>query len=149
MNSKTLRRNQLDLRLKPVLKAIPPVPRSGWISEIRKALAMTTRQLGRRMGTDQSNVSKLEASEVKRTITLGSLERAADALGCDVRYVLVPREKLGETIWKQAERKYVKEQKRLQRTMSLEDQRARRTGVRRDVEIANLIVESGSKIWDD
>jgi predicted DNA-binding mobile mystery protein A len=70
------------------------VPRGGWINAIREALGMPRADLGRHMGVGGSTVAKLEDSERGRTIRLDSLQRAADALDCDLVYALVPRKPL-------------------------------------------------------
>jgi predicted DNA-binding mobile mystery protein A len=65
-------------------------PRGGWIRVIRKALGMTQRQLGARLNVSPQAVMEFENAEVKRRITLDSLDRAAQAMGCRVVYALVP-----------------------------------------------------------
>lgn len=76
--------NVMDLR---------PPPRQGWIHEIRKALMMTTTQLAERLGVHQTTISRLERSEAESRITLGKLEKAANALDCELRYIIVPKQK--------------------------------------------------------
>jgi predicted DNA-binding mobile mystery protein A len=80
------------------LWALADPPARGWIREIREALGMTTRQLAARMGRSQAAVSQLERSEVTGGARLESLRRAAEALGCDLVYVLVPRTSLDDTM---------------------------------------------------
>lgn len=69
-----------------------------WIWIIRKALGMTSKQLAGRMGIAQPSLSRLEKNEKSGSITLTSLRRAADALGCDLVYALVPYRSLEQTI---------------------------------------------------
>jgi predicted DNA-binding mobile mystery protein A len=78
------------------------VPTDGWIRTLREALGMSAGELGERMAVGGGAVVKLEASERARRIRLDSLERAAQALGCDVAYVLVPRRPLDEMVDRQA-----------------------------------------------
>lgn len=94
----------LDRRLGLVRPLLPhlQVPRDGWIRTLREALGMSAGELGQRMGVGANAVVKLEASERAHRIQLDSLERAADALGCDVAYVLVPRRSLEEMVDRQA-----------------------------------------------
>lgn len=68
--------------------AIPP--RSGWVRAIREALGMTQAQLGARVGISRQSVQDLEQAEAERRITLDSLDRLAQAMGCRVVYSLVP-----------------------------------------------------------
>ncbi|MBN1378424.1 MAG: mobile mystery protein A [Gammaproteobacteria bacterium] len=95
---------QLDeklLRIKS-LKDSFQRPRAGWIAAVRKTLGMSNRQLAERMGVAVSRISKLESSEVSGATTLQSLERAADAMGCELVYTLVPRTSLREFVGQQA-----------------------------------------------
>ncbi|MDZ7679849.1 MAG: mobile mystery protein A [Acidimicrobiales bacterium] len=98
-------------------------PRSGWIRAIRDALGMSTSELARRMGVSKARVGQIERGERERTITLDTLERAADALGCRVEYVLVPREPLDDLVWARAKAKARAEIGAVDHTMALEDQR--------------------------
>ena len=59
-------------------------PPKGWMRAIREALGLTLEQFGRRMGVSKQRAIKLEQDEVKANITMASLERAAQALGCRV-----------------------------------------------------------------
>ncbi len=77
---------------------LPARPARGWIRAIRDALGMTSRQLATRLDVSQSAVAQLERSEVAGSIRLDSLRRAADALGCDLVYALVPRTTLEQTV---------------------------------------------------
>src|ERR1700730_5246061 len=78
-------------------------PPKGWVRAIRDALGMTTTQLARRIGVSQPRVVELEQSEVSGSITLHSLQRAAEALGCRVVYALVPDKPLEITLRRRAE----------------------------------------------
>ncbi len=53
---------------------------------------MTLREMAARLGKVPSLVLHLEKSESEYRITLGSLRDAADALGCDLVYALVPKQ---------------------------------------------------------
>jgi predicted DNA-binding mobile mystery protein A len=87
-----LQRRQLDAQLNPDvrLRDLQP-PANGWLSAIRHALGMQTRQLAARLRVTPQAVSGIERSEREGTITLASLRKAADALGCDVVLAVVPR----------------------------------------------------------
>jgi predicted DNA-binding mobile mystery protein A len=98
-------------------------PRSGWIRAIRDALGMSMSELADRMSVSKARIGQIEQGERERTITLDTLERAADALGCRVEYVLVPREPLDDLVWAQAMAKARAEIGAVDHTMALEDQR--------------------------
>src|ERR1700685_3160068 len=69
----------------------PARPPRGWGRAIRPALGMSTTVLAPRLGTTAGAVTRLEQSEAANRIRLDTLRRAADALGCDLVYLLVPR----------------------------------------------------------
>src|SRR5262245_47394175 len=98
MNSdRQLARRRLDARFVQLRGlAAAARPHRGWIRAIRDGLGMSTAEMGKRMGAIQQNVSGLERAEQHGTIKLDTLRRAADALDCDLIYVLLPRKGLEE-----------------------------------------------------
>ena len=64
----------------------------GWVKAIRKALNMSARQLGERLQLSQPRIALLEKGEVDSSISLRTLEKAAEGLGCRLVYVLVPED---------------------------------------------------------
>jgi predicted DNA-binding mobile mystery protein A len=123
-NFRWLKLRQLDRQLDAWHSATArsPAPREGWLRALRTALGMTTGQLARRLGTRQPWVMQLEKSETKGTVTLASLQKAADALDCDLVYALVPRVPLEARIRRQAERLAKAELVSVSHTMALEKQ---------------------------
>ena len=119
-DSLALQRKQLDARL----ANLPPLesPREGWIRAIRQALGMTMKQLGDRLGMSPQSVLDLEARERSGTISIATLRRAAEALNCELRIVLVPSPSLDETMRRQAATKAREERDRLVHSMRLEAQ---------------------------
>ncbi len=96
-------RRQLDARLQNLQQlAEAPRPHKGWIRAIRDALGMSSAELADRMGLSQQTIPNLEHSELRDTIKLETLRRVADALECDLVYVLLPRTSLNEAVSKQA-----------------------------------------------
>jgi predicted DNA-binding mobile mystery protein A len=118
---------------------VPVVPHKGWLRAIRDALGLSGRQMGERLGVSQQRVSKIEQAEVDGSITLKSLRDAADAIGCDVVYAVVPRVPLTEMVHQQASRKAREMVDPVDRSMQLEDQRV--DGVRTRELIENLTAE--------
>lgn len=98
-NFSELKLRQLDATLArwraTELSSRPP---SGWLKAIREALGMSATQLAKRLGVVTSTVTRLETSEADDTISLATLRRAAEALDCELRYVLVPRQSLADTL---------------------------------------------------
>src|SRR5712692_6496883 len=114
---------QLDQQL-AALRPLAEItrPARGWVRAIRETLGMTTRQLADRLGVSQPRVVQLEKSEAKGSITLDSLERAAQALGCRVVYALVPAKSLTDTIEERAALLAQEQLAAVEQTMLLEAQ---------------------------
>ena len=144
-------RRQLDKRLINIKDIDTHRPPRGWIKAIREALGLTTAQLGRKLGVSQPRIVKIEKSEANGSITLDSLERAAQALDCRVVYALVPRESLGNIIEKRAHQKAKKRLESTSHTMALEAQRPEPDDENEQLKrLANdLIQKGGSSLWED
>jgi predicted DNA-binding mobile mystery protein A len=67
------------------------VPRAGWVREIRTALGISQSQLAARAGVSRATVQQMERAEGRRRITLASLDRLAQAMGCQVALAIVPK----------------------------------------------------------
>lgn len=101
-----------------------PKPKAGWVRALREALGMTTSQLAARMGIQQSGVTLLEQREIAKTLTLETLQRAAQALNCELVYALVPKESLEKIVDIQAKKSATEILKRTLHTMNLEQQQS-------------------------
>lgn len=122
--SKTQRKS-LDEKLSTFQEAKKDLrPKSGWVKAIREAIGMTTTQLAERMGIQQSGVTLLEKRELSQTVTLETLQRAAQAMNCELIYALVPRESLEEIVNTQARNSAKQILARTVHTMKLELQSA-------------------------
>jgi len=125
MNTKfrQLRLSQLDRTLQD-MRTPPPCPKSGWISSVREALGITLDQIGKQIGSSRQAVQQLERAEATDRITLGALRRAAEAMGCELVYALVPK---SGTFAELAERpvrdRAARDVKSVMHTMMLEDQK--------------------------
>lgn len=118
-----LARRHLDERLLPMRPLVGLArPHRGWIRALRDALGMSSTELATRMGTSQSVIPTIERNEVRGAIKLDTLERAADALGCDLVYALVPRTSLGEAVWSRAHERAAEHLEGVAHHMRLEDQ---------------------------
>ena len=108
---------------------------------------MSQAELGLRLNVRSSSVGKLEDNERSRTIQLDTLQRAADALGCDVVYALVPREPLQTMVDKQRVALFEELHGRIQQHMRLEAQEVQdpawRKNLLRDAE--DLVPDS--QLW--
>ena len=145
-------RRQLDKRLNilNVSDVITRPPR-GWIRAIREALGMTTAQLAKRIGVSQPRVVAIEKAEKQGSITLHSLERAAQAMDCRVVYALVPRKSLKDLV---EDRAHIVAEKRLQsarHSMALEAQSVDKSDEEEQLKRLSerLIRKAGSGLWED
>jgi predicted DNA-binding mobile mystery protein A len=98
-------------------------PRSGWLKAIRQSLGMSSTALAKKLGIGVSSVSRMEQSEVDKTIKLETLQKVAEQLDCDVVYALVPRQELEKTIYERALQIANEHAVETQKSMSLEGQR--------------------------
>lgn len=140
-------RRALDERL-AAMNPVAPTPHSGWIRAVRTALGMTQGELAARIGITTQSEARLESNERRGTIRLDSLRRAADALDCDLAYVLVPRAgTLEKAVLTQAADVLERRRVDVDRTMRLEDQGvALSPGARDDLV---RLVASDYPLWRD
>lgn len=99
---------------------VPCKPRNGWLSAIREALGMNKTQAARRVGITRQSLAELETNETKGAITLSTLQNTAEALGCDLAYMLVPKKPLAKMVSEQALRRARQKLKRINRSQALE-----------------------------
>ena len=133
-------RRRLDQRLSRHgnLSELAP-PAQGWIRTLRDALGMTSGDLARRMGVHQSRVPAIERGEREQTIKINTLARAADAMNCDLVYVLVPRASLDEMVAGQSRRRAIKHLRNVAAHSRLEDQEVAPDDL--EAQIADLATE--------
>src|SRR5882724_3684631 len=87
-----LRLRQLDRALSAYAKARQSVrPRSGWLCAIREARGIPLRQIATTLAVTPQAVQKLQISEANEAISLKRLRQAAEAMGCELVYALLPR----------------------------------------------------------
>jgi predicted DNA-binding mobile mystery protein A len=144
-------RRALDDRLTPLRRNEElRAPSAGWIKAIRQALGMTTAQLGRRIGVSQPRVVELEQAEADRSVTLKSLERAAEALNCRLVYALVPNEPLDTRVQRQAEAVAHQHMAAAGHSMRLEDQGTAPAVEAREITrlAAELLARRPARLWD-
>ncbi len=146
-------RHQIDKRLFSFInnEDIFARPLRGWLKAIREALGMTTAQLGKRLGVVQSRVVVIEQAEANGTITLNSLEKAAQAMDCRLVYALVPRKPLGEIIKERAQSKAKKRLSSTGHSMGLEAQSVDKSDEEEHLKrlIQRLTEKAGSELWKD
>ncbi len=86
-----LARKKLDKEMKPFRSAARETnPTNELLRAVRQALGIPVKEIAGKMGVGRSTVSNLEVSERSRTISMWSLGRMAEAMGCKVVYGVVP-----------------------------------------------------------
>lgn len=129
-NFAELKLRQLDATLTRWRAAdLPARPPSGWLKAIREALGMTATHLARKLDVSTSTVTRLEISEADDTVSLGTLRRAAEALGCELQYALVPKKSLSSTLEARASALAQQQMAAISHTMALEAQSTSRKTV--------------------
>ena len=79
------------------VQAAVRTPEGGWLRAWRQARGVSQRTLAAKLGCRRQAWAQFEASEARGAISLYSLRRAADVLGCELVYCLVPRERETES----------------------------------------------------
>lgn len=151
MKQAELARKHLDERLTPLRESAEFVrPPRGWVRAIRDALGMTTGQLAKRIGVDQSRITKLEQAEVEGSVTLKTLRQAAEGLGCTLVYAFVPNPSLEELVRARAAEIADRELARVDHTMRLENQALTPRDLKQERErlVTVLLTGNPRRLWD-
>ena len=151
MKQAELARKHLDERLTPLRESAEFVrPPRGWVRAIRDALGMTTGQLAKRIGVDQSRITKLEHAEVEGSVTLKTLRQAAEGLGCTLVYAFVPNPSLEELVRARAAEIADRELARVDHTMRLENQALTPRDLKQERErlVTVLLTGNPRRLWD-
>jgi predicted DNA-binding mobile mystery protein A len=124
---RTLRRSQLD-RSFAAAKSLPPRPSGGWIAAVRQALGLSLADIGRLLRVPRQNVQMFERAEAADRITLATLRKVAEAMGCDLIYGFVPKSGSFEELAERPTREgATRDVERVVHTMALEDQKPENT----------------------
>jgi len=135
--------------LRPLVKN--PRPPRGWLRAVRNALGMTTAQFARRLSVSQPRIIELEHSEMSGVVTLQTLQRAAEALGCRFVYALVPNRPLAEVMRMRAELVAEKQLASVRHTMSLEDQAVQDKQANKELrqQFIQELLRKPARLWDE
>ena len=134
--------------LTPLRGTKPPV--GGWLRSIRLALGMPLHYPAKRLKITMPGFMKLEKTEGSGAISLKTLQRAADALNCDLVYALLPRDgTLSDHVRSRARKKARKVIDPVGHSMLLEAQSTDDANERIE-QLANEIVASRHpKLWTE
>jgi predicted DNA-binding mobile mystery protein A len=119
---KGITQRQVESLLAPWRVPLPKKPPKGWIKALREGLGMPATYLARVMDVEQSTIKRYEESEASGAISLKTLQKIADALGCELKYALVPKVPLDQMIEERAIHVTEERIKSVTHTMALEDQ---------------------------
>ncbi len=147
-----LRRQQLDRQLVPLNDvAFAAPPSGGWIKSIREALGMSLQTFAHRLGlASRSAAHQLEQAEVEESITVKRLRAAANALGCDLAIVFVPRVPLAQAMEQRAREKARERLRRVGHSMAMEEQGVSGPPLDEMIEQAarDILQKGDSRLWD-
>lgn len=146
---KKIMREQLDKKLKS-LRPVPAIPPTGWIKVIREALGMTTAQLAKRIGVNQSRVTHIEQAETEENLKLSTLNKIADGLGMKFVYGFVPKDNLEDIVRQQAKKLALKRMQRLDHTMRLELQNLNEEEKEKAIQdmVDRILIEGDKELWE-
>jgi predicted DNA-binding mobile mystery protein A len=149
---KHLRLEQTERKMKPyILINQNFVPKEGWIVTIRKALNISLRQLGNKIGVSAQAIKGLENREATKTITLQSLEEIAKAMDMKLVYGFAPLDgSLENLIARKAELLAKQIVRRTSNTMKLEDQEISKARLQKAIaeKTEELKKDIPSYLWD-
>jgi transcriptional regulator with XRE-family HTH domain len=88
---RVLARRRLDVEMRPYRRAgLTKKPTNGLLRAVRQALRVPVAEIAGKMGVSRSVVFELEEREPRNSITLRSMSRMAQAMGCKMVYGIVP-----------------------------------------------------------
>lgn len=119
---KGITQRQVESMLAPWRTPLPRKPPKGWIKALREGLGMPASYLARVMGVEQSTIKRYEEAEASGVISLKTLQKVANALGCELKYALVPKVPLDQIIEERATQVAEERIKSVTHTMALENQ---------------------------
>lgn len=69
-------------------------PVRGWLRAVREAVGLTQGGVAARIGVKRQSYAQLEHAEERGCASIASVQRAAEAMGCELVYFVVPRESI-------------------------------------------------------
>jgi predicted DNA-binding mobile mystery protein A len=78
-------------------------PARGWLRAVREATGIAQAEVASRMGVKRQSYAQFENAEETGAISLASLRRASEAMGCELVYFVVPREPAARSFTELAE----------------------------------------------
>lgn len=96
----------------------------GWLQAVREGLGLSQTAVSQKLKTSRQAYADLERAEARGAISLKTLERAAEAIGCELVYFVLPRDTAAQTFTELAQRQDAKRQHLVatEHSMALEGQ---------------------------
>lgn len=66
-------------------------PAGGWLRAVRQGLGLAQAGVAKKASLTQQAYAQFERGEARGTLSIGNLQRAAEAMDCELVYYLVPR----------------------------------------------------------
>lgn len=125
-------------------------PREGWITAMRKALGMSAPELAKRLGVTKPAIYQAERKERDGGVTLGHMERLAEAMGGKFVYAIVPDGQIEDVLREQARKKAEAVVRRASAHMALEKQSLTSKQMREEIDrlTDELLRERPSDFWE-
>ena len=150
--SKNLQIDQLEAKIRAYGSLrTTSTPSTGWTKAIRLALGMSLQQLASRLSMTKQSAQELEMREKDGTISIKSLNAAAQALDMELVYGFVPKDgSLHALIERKAQELATRIVKRTSTTMRLEGQENSKERIQNaiDERAALLKHEMPKALWD-
>jgi predicted DNA-binding mobile mystery protein A len=145
---KQIQLTALDKKIKKV--RFVAKPKYGWANVIRSSIAMPLTYVAKKIGVSPQSIFQMEKGEVDETISLKTLRRLAESIGCELHYAFIPRDKsLKKIIQKRAEKKARMMVKEVDKSMSLENQKLKSSKNSVKFLTKELSENLSSKLWED
>lgn len=129
-------------KLKDPLFSFPRV--SSWIKLLRTTLKLSTHDLAKKLSIRQSAMLAMEKREEEGHVTLASMKKLAEAMGCDFVYAFIPRTTLERFVGEQEETLALKLSNLTHHTMTLEDQNVKNTELLKHYEVMRKTISEKS-----
>ena len=152
MKKNKLQIEQLSKKIQPFESILStPKPTIGWIKTIRTSIGMSLEQLGGKLNITRQSAQNLEKREAKGSITLKSLEEAANEIDMQLVYGLVAKDNsIEKLIERKAHQLAIKIVMRTSGTMKLEDQENSPERIKKVIaeRTSEIVDELPKMLWD-
>ena len=129
------------------------LPSEGWLRTMRKALGMSGAQLARKLGVTRALISQAESNEASGGVTLKTMQKMAEAMGCRFVYAVLPLKgkETEDVIFAQAMKKARTIVERTDMHMALENQSLSKAVLEKQIKqlAQRLVIEMASDFWND